>query len=74
MRLALFVTLSATLALARTIPTPTIPRRDPTPTTEELFTIELAPGETKQVTEAEKWELKKVRSYPSNQSWTSFLT
>jgi leucyl aminopeptidase len=28
--------------------------------TEQLFTLELAPGETKQVTEAEKWELHNV--------------
>ncbi|KAF1939439.1 Zn-dependent exopeptidase [Clathrospora elynae] len=29
----------------------------PTLSTEQLFTLELAPGETKQVTEAQKWEL-----------------
>lgn len=28
--------------------------------TQEQYTIELAPGETKVVTEAEKWELKAV--------------
>ena len=27
---------------------------------EELYTIELAPGEIRQVTEAQKWELRKV--------------
>jgi leucyl aminopeptidase len=35
-----------------------IPKRDVS--TEQLFTVELAPGQTKQVTEAEKWELRKV--------------
>jgi len=28
--------------------------------TEPLYTIELAPGETRQVTESEKWALKAV--------------
>lgn len=56
--LALALSASAALAL-------TIPKREvdtPTPTTEQLFTVELAPGETKQVTEAQKWELHNVRS------------
>lgn len=43
---AIALALSATAALAV-----------PTPATEQLFTIETAPGETKQVTEAQKWEL-----------------
>ncbi|CAO2655597.1 Nn.00g044000.m01.CDS01 [Neocucurbitaria sp. VM-36] len=50
---ALALSASAALALS-------IPKREaeaPTPTTEQLFTVELAPGETKQVTEAQKWEL-----------------
>lgn len=42
--------LSASAALARSIPRET----------EQLFTLELAPGETKQVTEAEKWKLHNV--------------
>jgi leucyl aminopeptidase len=45
--------LSASAALALSIPKREIE-------TEQLFTLELAPGETKQVTEAEKWELRKV--------------
>ncbi|KAF2175239.1 Zn-dependent exopeptidase, partial [Zopfia rhizophila CBS 207.26] len=44
--------LSASSAVALTIP-----RDAPTPTTEQLYTVELAPGETKQVTEEQKWEL-----------------
>jgi hypothetical protein len=51
--------LSASAALALSIP-----KREldvPTPTAEQLFTVELAPGETKQVTEAQKWELHNVR-------------
>ncbi|KAH7083182.1 hypothetical protein BKA63DRAFT_403780 [Paraphoma chrysanthemicola] len=46
--LALALSASAALALS-------IPKREAAP--EQLFTLELAPGETKQVTEAEKWEL-----------------
>ncbi|KAF2019866.1 Zn-dependent exopeptidase [Aaosphaeria arxii CBS 175.79] len=42
------VCFAALVALATALPTPG----------EELYTIELAPGETKQVTEAEKWKLK----------------
>jgi leucyl aminopeptidase len=53
---------SASSALALTIPardtaTEVGSRAAPT---KQLFTIETAPGETKQVTEAEKWALKKV--------------
>jgi leucyl aminopeptidase len=49
--------LSATSALALSIPA-----REATPASsaEPLFTVELAPGETKQVTEAQKWELHNV--------------
>ncbi|KAF1845110.1 Zn-dependent exopeptidase [Cucurbitaria berberidis CBS 394.84] len=43
---ALALSASAALALS-------IPKRE----AEQLFTVELAPGETKQVTEAQKWEL-----------------
>jgi leucyl aminopeptidase len=50
---AFTVALSASAALALSIP-----KRDVS--TEQVFTIELAPGTTKQVTEAEKWELRKV--------------
>lgn len=32
---------------------------------QDLFTIELAPGVTKQVTEAEKWALKAVSDRPN---------
>lgn len=46
---AVALALSSTLVLAA-----------PTPVTEQLFTIETAPGETKQVTEAQKWELHNV--------------
>ena len=43
-------------ALALSVP------RDPASTTAQtLFTVETAPGKTIQITEAEKWELKKVR-------------
>lgn len=45
--------LSASATLAATIP------RD-IEIQEQLFTIETAPGETKQVTEAQKWELLNV--------------
>ncbi|KAF2036596.1 Zn-dependent exopeptidase [Setomelanomma holmii] len=45
---ALALSASAALALS-------IPKREVS--TEQLFTLELAPGKTKQVTEAEKWEL-----------------
>ena len=31
---------------------------------EQLYTVEIAPGVTKQVTEAQKWELKKASSSP----------
>ncbi|KAH8730766.1 hypothetical protein GQ44DRAFT_606123 [Phaeosphaeriaceae sp. PMI808] len=44
----LALALSASATFARSIP-----KRE----TEQLFTVELAPGETKQITEAEKWEL-----------------
>jgi len=49
--------LSASAALALSIPRGEVeaPR-----SAEQLFTLELAPGETKQVTEAEKWELYNV--------------
>ena len=49
--------LSASAALALSIPKGEIeaPR-----SAEQLFTLEFAPGETKQVTEAEKWELFNV--------------
>jgi len=43
------VALTATLAVASPI--------------EQLYTIELAPGETKKVTESEKWALKAVRAH-----------
>jgi leucyl aminopeptidase len=48
---ALALSASAALALS-------IPRREAA--AEQLFTLELSPGETKQVTEAEKWELHNV--------------
>jgi leucyl aminopeptidase len=41
-----------------------IPKRDVN--TEQLFTVELTPGTTKQVTEAEKWELRKVSLMPAS--------
>jgi leucyl aminopeptidase len=50
--------LSATSALALSIPTR---EAAPASSAEQLFTVELAPGKTKQVTEAEKWELHNVR-------------
>lgn len=40
----------------------TIPREASVSPAEELYTLELAPGKTKQVTEAEKWVLYNVRS------------
>jgi leucyl aminopeptidase len=54
---ALAVVLSASSALTLSIPTR---EAAPASSTEQLFTVELAPGETKQVTEAEKWELHNV--------------
>ena len=33
---------------------------------EQLYTIETAPGETKQVTEAEKWALRAVSFFSPN--------
>ena len=48
---ALAIALSASSAFALSIPREEV---------EQLFTLELAPGETKQVTEAEKWELHNV--------------
>jgi leucyl aminopeptidase len=50
---AFTVALSASAALALSIPKKDV-------STEQLLTVELAPGITKQVTEAEKWELRKV--------------
>jgi leucyl aminopeptidase len=54
---AFTVVLSASSALALSIPT-----REAVPVSsdEQLFTVELAPGKTKQVTEAGKWELHNV--------------
>lgn len=46
--------LSASSALALSVP------KRQTEASEQLFTLELAPGETKVVTEAEKWELHNV--------------
>jgi leucyl aminopeptidase len=47
--------LSASAVVALTIPRDTVASPE-----EQFFTLELAPGETKQVTEAEKWELYNV--------------
>lgn len=55
---ALAFALSASSALALSIPKGEVDT--PVSTSEQLFTVELAPGETKQVTEAEKWELHNV--------------
>jgi leucyl aminopeptidase len=55
---AFALALSASSALALSIPRGEADA--PVSTTEQLFTLELAPGETKQVTEAEKWELHNV--------------
>lgn len=55
---AVAIALSVSRALALSIS-----NRDidiPAITNEQLFTLELKPGETKQVTEAEKWELFNV--------------
>jgi leucyl aminopeptidase len=49
---AFVAVLSASSALGLSIPTKEA---------EQLFTVELAPGKTKQVTEAGKWELHNVR-------------
>ena len=40
----------------------TIPREASVALAEQFYTLELAPGETKQVTEAEKWVLYNVSS------------
>lgn len=53
---ALAIALSASSAFALSIPR----EEASTAALEQLFTLELAPGETKQVTEAEKWELHNV--------------
>lgn len=55
---ALALCASASLALS-------IPKREAEAASEQLFTLELAPGETKQVTEAEKWELHGARDSES---------
>jgi leucyl aminopeptidase len=55
----LALALSASSALALSVPKRQIDGPSPSA---ELFTIELAPGETKVVTEAEKWELHNVCS------------
>lgn len=55
---ALAIALSASSALALSIPREEADASTEAP--EQLFTLELAPGETKQVTEAEKWELHNV--------------
>jgi hypothetical protein len=56
--IAIAIALSASSAIALSIPSRAVDA--PTTTTEQLYTIELAPGETKQVTEAQKWELHNV--------------
>jgi leucyl aminopeptidase len=53
---AVAIALSASSVLALSFPK----REVESTTTEQLFTLELAPGQTKQVTEAEKWELHNV--------------
>ena len=53
----------STVALAWSASAATIGRRDAVPDAEPSsveYTIELAPGQVKTVTEAEKWALKKV--------------
>lgn len=49
--------IAAIAAIAAALPTPADIEVD-----QQLFTIELAPGETRQVTEEEKWKLKAVSS------------
>ncbi|KAF2259425.1 Zn-dependent exopeptidase [Lojkania enalia] len=55
--------LSAQLAFALTIPKPNVEIETPTRTARTLFTIEFAPGETRDVTETEKWELMKAGTH-----------
>jgi hypothetical protein len=59
---AIAVALSASSAVALSIPSRAVDV--PPSTTEQLFTLELAPGETKQVTEGQKWELHNVSLIP----------
>jgi hypothetical protein len=40
---------------------------------EEKFLIELGPGETRWITEDEKWELKRVRIAPSSRDSTEHI-
>jgi hypothetical protein len=55
---AIAIALAASSAIALSIPSRAVDA--PTTTNEKLYTLELAPGETKQVTEAQKWELHNV--------------
>lgn len=52
----IFIAASVSSTLALSIPTER--RAD-----EQLFTIETAPGETQEVTEAQKWELFNVSAF-----------
>jgi leucyl aminopeptidase len=64
MRISSFiVAASASSTLALTIPTgENVKNRESR--AEDLFTIETAPGETREVTEAQKWKLHNV-SFPA---------
>ena len=67
----LALALSASAALALTIPTRGVEAE--VKTAEQLFTVELAPGETKQVTEAQKWELHNVSRVQADSNATKLI-
>lgn len=62
-----FSALLALSAAASTFASPALPDQQAPILNEEKYLIELGPGETRWITEDEKWELKRVSAAPQRQ-------